>query len=116
MLTAAALAIAGDLISSARDIAPLAALAGRRRWLLTLALWRLALPVALAGVGGSLAYLILPTGVESGETFMVPSLTYAAAATTGSLIGAALLTVYAGTMLENLSAHWRPGEQDYTTV
>jgi hypothetical protein len=116
VLIAAALAIGADLISSARDIAPLAALAGRRRWLLPLALWRLALPITVAGVGAAVAYLILPMGIESGETFMTPSPTYASFAAIGSLLTAALVALYAALTLQHLSKTWRPGDQDYTAI
>lgn len=72
-------AMAGDVITSARESAPLALLTERRRWLIVLACWRTTLPSTLAGTAGALAYLILPAGLADGDSSMTPSITFATA-------------------------------------
>lgn len=116
ILAASAIAIAADLTASARDVAPLATLASRRRWLTTLSLWRLALPITLAGIAGAASYYLLPSGVRNGEVFMTPSLTFAAAAVIASTATAAVLTLYAKTALQRASEHWRPGDGDHSSI
>lgn len=116
MLIATALSLVGDVISSARDVAPLAALSGRWRWLTVLSLWRLGLPITLAAALGAVSYYILPSGLQSGENVMVASPTFVVACVAAGAAIAVLMTVVAGQFLSITARRWRPGDSDYTTV
>lgn len=116
MLIATALTLAGDVIASARDVAPLAALSGRSRWLMVLSFWRLGLPITVAALVGAVGYYFLPSGLQAGENVMVPSLAFATACVTSGIAVAVLMTGVTGRFLTTTAHQWRPGESDYTTV
>ncbi len=82
LVIAAAIVLAADTYTSARETAPLAALFDRRRWLAVVSLGRVWLPMTLAGVLGSLSYLLLPRSMSVETTrgaFFNPSPGYAVA-------------------------------------
>ncbi|RBY95967.1 hypothetical protein DQ237_12620 [Blastococcus sp. TF02-8] len=109
VMFAAACALAGDALRTGHDVAPIAALAGRRRWLAVLAGWRLALPMVFAGLVGAGLYLILPSGIESGSVFMTPSPMFATACFVSAVACAAALSLWTADVVFRTAQRWRPG-------
>ncbi len=103
------LTLVGDVLAGARDVAPITGVTDRRRWLYGLALWRLALPLALAGALSSGAYLVLATGIETGGTYLVPSPWFALAATATTVVAGVLLAAWCAAEIASYGRRWRPG-------
>lgn len=108
---ATGLALVGDILSGARDVAPLVGVTDRRRWLYSLTMWRLALPLAISGALSSAAYLVLATGVEEGETFMTPSPRFALAMTLSTVVAGVLLAVWCAAEIGRYGRSWHPGAE-----
>jgi hypothetical protein len=108
LVVATAAAMAGDVITSARNLAPLAVLTGRRRWLLTVTGWRTTLPLALAGALGASFYLILPSGLSAGAFSMSPSSKLALWSAAASLLMGVLMAVWSAKEISRTSSTWRP--------
>jgi hypothetical protein len=101
-------AMAGDVITSTRNLAPLTVLTGRRRWLYVVTSWRTTLPLALAGTLGAGLYLILPTGLSTGTFSMDPSPRLAVAAAGGSLLMGVMLSIWSARQVLRAGGDWRP--------
>ncbi len=103
-------ALAGDAVAGARQVAPLAALSDARNWMLSLAALRVGVPLTLAGLLGSAAYLVLPSGLSTpGLVYFVPSVRFAAAAFGVSVVASGLACLWCYTTLTRESRRWRPG-------
>ena len=101
-------AMAGDVITSTRNLAPLTVLTGRRRWLLVVTSWRTTLPLALAGALGAGLYVILPTGLSIGTYSMDPSPRLAWAATGGCLLMGVVVSAWSARQVIRAGYTWRP--------
>ena len=102
-------AMAGDVITSTRNLAPLTALSGRRRWLWVVTGWRTALPLTLAGALGAGLYVILPTGLSIGAYSMDPSARFALAAAGGAVALGLMLSAWCAGQVHRAGRTWRPG-------
>lgn len=106
------LALVGDVLAGSREVAPISGVTDQRRWLYGLTLWRLALPLAIAGALSSGAYLLLATGVKQGaETYMTPSPWLALTATAITVIAGLLLAVWCAAEMQRYGRTWRPGAE-----
>lgn len=103
------LILGSDVLASARETAPLAALAHRRGWLAGVAVWRVWVPATLAALVAGLLYLVLPSGFPLDGGLPTPSVTYAG--TTFALVCglSALVAVWSASMTARAAAQWRPG-------
>jgi hypothetical protein len=111
IVIATGLVMAGDAIGSSRDTTPLAVLTERRRWIFVLAAWRTALPLCGAGTVGTLAYLVLSTGMAtgSGEGSMTPSPALAEVSVVFCAVFGVVMAFWAATYITRQSHNWRPG-------
>lgn len=112
LLAAVSIVLAAEVLTSARETSPLAALSDRRRWLLALAAWWIWLPLALTGLVAATAYWILPTSMSDrlGTTiFFTPSPVYAWASALIGIGMGLILALSSARTFTHASHRWRPG-------
>jgi hypothetical protein len=108
LLLAVTCMLAGDALSSARRLAPAASLASRFGWLKTVALARTGLPVALAGLIGAGAYLLLPWGVNGSDPVIPPSGLFAGCCFGGAAVVGALVSLWTARKIRQRAVSWLP--------
>lgn len=115
LVAVTALVLAVDVLRSARAAAPLAALSDRRRWLFSASAWTVWLPLALAGVGAVLAYLILPVSMSrrvAAESFFTPSPAYAWGGAAACIALGSVMAWWSARTVVGAALRWRPGQEN----
>jgi hypothetical protein len=109
IIVATACALTVDVLASAAEVAPLAALTGRRRWLVVLAAWCATLPLVVAGLAGAGAYVVLPSGLAVGEFSMAPSTALAVSSVLFSCAIGVVVALATMGAIGRMGTSWRPG-------
>lgn len=108
---ATATALAGDVISGGRKVAPLALLYGHGKWFTSMTTVLTALPLITAAVMGVCSYLGLSVGFAVNDDSAHASLLLAMSAFLVAAVVAAVMVPVANIGVRRQTAVWRPGQQ-----